>query len=301
MLHVLPAIPGVRARVVPGAPYKLHMPTAPRLEERHANFMRGLTLSQPQHLIRPADTALSGLFHLVLFFLAIQAATATAEVIQTVRVEEDLVFFTPAVQGVRKAPEPVRAETKRPGPGGGGGTKGVAVTRGFQTVAVVRSVTSEIPPVSASDATFDARNYSGFGEEGGVADGVKGGIKVTEVPPVLAGELPVEGDGTGGGRVVEVSNVTVVAKLLKMPPVEYPSMLRKVGVQGYVHLRFIIDTLGMVEPGSVRAIDSEYRPFEDAVRRSLLKAKFTPARIGEEKVRQLTEQRFNFRLDNQEG
>lgn len=297
MLHVIPALPGVRARMMQEAPARMKVPPTPRLAERHANFMQGLTLSKPHHVIHPTDTALSAAFHAVIFFLVLQAAAATAQVVQQVQVVEDLVFFAPALEGIRKPPEPVQ-RPGAPGARGGGGTKGVAVTRGFQTVAVVRTVTSEIPPITAQDRLFDARNYSGYGEEGGVADGIKGGIRVTEVPEVLAGELPVEGDGTGAGRVVEAALVSVAARLVRMTPPEYPAMLRKVGVEGSVRVRFIIDTLGMVEAASFTVVDGGgHRLFEEAVQESLLKARFTPALVGTEKVRQMTEQRFNFRLD----
>lgn len=50
---------------------------------------------------------------------------------------------------------------------------------------------------------------------------------------------------------------------------------------------FVVDTAGFVEESSIRLIDSTDGDFEDAVRESIFKLRFEPARLGGRKVRQV--------------
>jgi len=76
----------------------------------------------------------------------------------------------------------------------------------------------------------------------------------------------------------------------------YPSLLQSAGVEGNVRARFIVDTLGRVEQGSFRALESTHDLFTAAVRDALVRARFTPAEAGGRKVRQLVEQTFTFTI-----
>ena len=76
----------------------------------------------------------------------------------------------------------------------------------------------------------------------------------------------------------------------------YPSLLQSAGVEGDVRAQFVVDTLGRVEPGSVRILESAHENFSQAVRDALVRARFVPAEAGGRKVRQLVEQPFNFKL-----
>ncbi len=78
----------------------------------------------------------------------------------------------------------------------------------------------------------------------------------------------------------------------------YPDMLRQAGIEGDVRAQFVVDTLGRVEPGSVRVLEATHDQFAAAVRTALSsRARFTPAEAGGHRVRQLVEQTFTFRLD----
>jgi protein TonB len=57
-----------------------------------------------------------------------------------------------------------------------------------------------------------------------------------------------------------------------------------------------VDTLGKVEQGSFRALESTHDLFTAAVRDALMRARFTPAKAGGRKVRQLVEQTFTFSI-----
>ncbi len=100
------------------------------------------------------------------------------------------------------------------------------------------------------------------------------------------------------GRVWEGNVVDVPAEPARGNPApSYPDALRAAGVEGRVVARFVVDTLGRVEPGSVEipATDADAR-FVDAVRAVLPRMRFRPATVGARRVRQQVEQPFAFTL-----
>jgi len=80
------------------------------------------------------------------------------------------------------------------------------------------------------------------------------------------------------------------------PSPEYPRALRSAGVEGDVLVRFIVDTLGRVEPRSVEIREYTHTRFADAVREWLRRTRYDAATIGGRPVRQLVEQRVGFTL-----
>ena len=73
-------------------------------------------------------------------------------------------------------------------------------------------------------------------------------------------------------------------------------MLQSAGVEGDVRAQFVVDTLGRVEQGSFKALDTTHDLFAAAVREALGRARFKPAEAGGHRVRQLVEQTFTFRI-----
>ncbi|MEA3244866.1 MAG: TonB family protein [Gemmatimonadota bacterium] len=80
------------------------------------------------------------------------------------------------------------------------------------------------------------------------------------------------------------------------PMPRYPSALRSAGVEGTARVRFVVDTLGRVEPATVETITATNGMFEMAVRDALPRMRFRPARVGGHAVRQLVEFPVAFRL-----
>lgn len=76
----------------------------------------------------------------------------------------------------------------------------------------------------------------------------------------------------------------------------YPSMLQSAGVEGDVRAQFVVDTLGRVEQGSIRVLDTTHDLFASSVRDALYRTRFKAAEAGGRKVRQLAEQVFTFRI-----
>jgi periplasmic protein TonB len=136
--------------------------------------------------------------------------------------------------------------------------------RGFQTVVAPTEIPTTIPPVNLQEH-FDPRDYSGAGVEGGTGTGV--------VP-------------TGNDVFLESIVDERPAILAAVPPV-YPALLRDAGVQGRVVMQFIVDTVGRVEPASIKVLESPNPGFDGPSRNYLLHAVFRPARVHGRPVRVL--------------
>lgn len=113
----------------------------------------------------------------------------------------------------------------------------------------------------------------------GSRDGLRHGQPGTTGSGVLAGGAPWH-----------ASQVEVAAALApRSPTPRYPEALRRAQVEGVVRMAFVVDTLGRVEPSSVRVVSSAHALFEAAVRAALPRLRFSPARVGGRPVRQLVE------------
>jgi periplasmic protein TonB len=85
---------------------------------------------------------------------------------------------------------------------------------------------------------------------------------------------------------------------LREPPVppRYPEALRRAGIDGTVVVKFVVDTLGRVDMATVEVLSSSHDLFTIAVRETLAKVRFYPARVGERKVRAAAVMPFHFML-----
>lgn len=138
-------------------------------------------------------------------------------------------------------------------------------------IAVSEPVRAASTSGSASGRTSDD---DGVGSRGGLSSGAAGKAY----------------DENQVDRTVEVSRAT--------PPV-YPAALRSVNVEGAVVMSFIVGADGRVEPGSIKVVSTPHRLFGDAMRTALLSTRYRAAEANGQKVRQLVEQSFTFKLDKQ--
>lgn len=136
------------------------------------------------------------------------------------------------------------------------------------------------------------------------------------LPPIDAPGLPHPGDfvptpgtratgpvtgaylasgGSEGGALTPEMVERVVALRVRASPV-YPPSLQRLGVEGAVRARFVVDTLGRVEPASVDIRASAHEAFSESVRDAVLRLRFRPAQVGGRPVRQLVEMPFIFSL-----
>jgi len=152
-----------------------------------------------------------------------------------------------------------------------------AVLLGFQNVTAVVDVPYEVPPIDRG-ITFDPRDYTGIGYEGGRADGL------ARDAFIAATESAVVFDAVGREPAV----------LLSAPNLAYPPLLKEAGLEGIVVVEFVVDTLGQVDESSIVFLESSYRAFSQAVLERLRRSVFRPARIDGQLSRARVGAKFRF-------
>ena len=80
------------------------------------------------------------------------------------------------------------------------------------------------------------------------------------------------------------------------PQPAYPAILRSAQVAGEVLVQFVVDTLGRVEPQSIKILRATHPLFADSVRRWLARTRYGPAEVDGRPVRQLVQQEVAFTL-----
>ena len=110
--------------------------------------------------------------------------------------------------------------------------------------------------------------------------------------------------GSGGGlssgssgKAYDENQVDQQVQVRTAAKPRFPDALRSVNVEGQVLVRFIVSAEGRVEPGSIEILDSPHKLFSESVRNALLNSRYRPAEAGGNKVRQLVEQAFSFKLE----
>ena len=76
----------------------------------------------------------------------------------------------------------------------------------------------------------------------------------------------------------------------------YPPAMMSLAIEGTATIKFVIDTAGRVDLGTVQTLTATNAAFANAVLVALPRMRFHPARIGEKPVRQVSQQEFKFQL-----
>jgi hypothetical protein len=108
--------------------------------------------------------------------------------------------------------------------------------------------------------------------------------------PPAAGESNADSVFT----ILEVDSAVVRSATSAAPA--YPLDLLEKHVEGFVLARYIVDTTGFADVGSLEVLKATHPGFVQAVRDALPYMRFSSAKIGAQKVRQLVEQPFTFRI-----
>jgi protein TonB len=135
------------------------------------------------------------------------------------------------------------------------------------------------------------------------------------LPPINPGGAPIgddfvvvrggSGSGAPRGTVFDVAGsesstdwrgTEVLMHVLSSGKPRYPESLRQAGVDGSVLIQFTVDTLGRVDMGSVKVLNSTHGMFTDAVRQSLGAFRFKPAEVNGKRVPALAQMPFEFHL-----
>lgn len=171
-----------------------------------------------------------------------------------------------------------------------------------------------VPPASAPESPVTELQY----QEDGGGKGIPEGVKVEEEGNQLAEERGGR-DSLSSGDVAQNDNpdpsqafaspATIPADVFMKVEVDsaavqdptsiapaYPPEMQAQRIEGYVAVRFVVDTAGRVDLTTVQVMLASRPEFARAVRAALPGMKFTPARVGTTPVRQLAEQMFRFQL-----
>jgi TonB family protein len=108
--------------------------------------------------------------------------------------------------------------------------------------------------------------------------------------PAGAGETNVDSVFT----MLEVDSVVVRSANSAAPA--YPLDLLEKHIEGFVLARYVVDTTGFADIASLEVLKATHPGFEQSVRDALPYMRFSPAKIGTQKVRQLVEQTFTFKI-----
>jgi len=127
----------------------------------------------------------------------------------------------------------------------------------------------------------------------------------TTIDPTVIGEIrggsslsvPGGPSGPSSGIYSEATVERTVLPWSRNPTPVYPSHLRASGLQGTVVVRFVVDTSGVVEQGSIAVLEATHVAFADAVRAWLPRTRYFPAEVSGRHVRQLVQQRVEFQLE----
>ena len=123
--------------------------------------------------------------------------------------------------------------------------------------------------------------------------GLPGGPGAGADPTWLAGP------GTGGAWTA--AEVDDPVDILEPGRLVYPAVLERAGVTGRVVVEFVVDTLGQVEPRTLRVVSSSHPAFDQAARDAVLGTRFRPARARGVPVRQLARQQLRFVAERSPG
>jgi protein TonB len=218
---------------------------------------------------KKAGTALTSVFvHAALITLAVYA-TAAAGIEKEKRRQENVKFVE-----VRKEPE-IKKEEPKPPP-----KERIAVVppKGFQVLRAPVEIPIKIPEIDLSKRVTNEEDFTGKGVAGGIGKGVVGGTPVDISQTYFEFQVEQAASAIGG-----------------LSP-SYPEALRAAGVEGTVRLQFVVDTTGRVDAGTLKVVSSTNELFAQSARSAVLRARFSAARIGARRVKQLVEQPITFQI-----
>jgi outer membrane biosynthesis protein TonB len=166
------------------------------------------------------------------------------------------------------------------------------------------------PRVPAAEGSREQLKYVGDAPVGEGSGFARGSQLNVEPEKQVANLSPRPGDlGTEQANTVEqrrfasydtVFTIAEVDSAVSLDPASaapvYPPALLKLGVEGSVMVRYVVDSLGIADIATLQIIRASRIEFAMAIREALPGMRFTPARMGGKAVPQLVEQPFNFRI-----
>lgn len=97
--------------------------------------------------------------------------------------------------------------------------------------------------------------------------------------------------------VYTILDVDTAARSNNSAAPAYPPALLAQHTEGSVTVQFVVDTTGFPDSGSVIVVHATDERFARSLLNALPRMQYRPAKVGSNKVRQMVEQRFEFRID----
>jgi TonB family protein len=165
---------------------------------------------------------------------------------------------------------------------------------------------SRLPASEGSKAHLKYVDAAPEGDGSGFARGPIG-AEIEKQPAVLSprpGDLGTEKVATVESRqfasydtvytIAEVDSAVAVDPQSAAPA--YPPALLKLGVEGSVMVRYVVDSTGHADMSTLQVVRASRIEFAVAVREALPNMRFLPAKMGDKAVPQLVEQPFHFKI-----
>lgn len=104
-------------------------------------------------------------------------------------------------------------------------------------------------------------------------------------------------EATGTDSVYTIIEVdSAAARLPESAAPKYPVSLLQRGIEGQAVVQFVVDTTGVADVASFSVVLASHTEFAQSIRDALPGMRFSTARIGSVKVRQLVELPFSFNI-----
>ena len=177
-------------------------------------------------------------------------------------------------------------------------SRSTAAAKPRRAAALVAPHMSALPQLTLSIPAADVDSIAH-------ADGLDLTIKVSDssdfsprtladaIGVALVGKRPSAAPANG---VYTADAVDRIVTPVENPKPVYPPSLESRGVEADFTVRFVVDSTGRVDAGTLEVPREVHHLFADAVRYALMRSRFLPATIAGRPVRQIVAQEFIFRM-----
>lgn len=224
--------------------------------------------SSPRRDRRTAQSVLSLLLHAALGVGAVEATRHAASAVPERPRADTMIYVVP----------PPPPATSQPVPMPGGPTVPALPEAAPMPVVAPTVIPVGLPPIEPGPAV-DPRRF----------------VLASPVPECRECQPgPASPDGPGVFTAMSVDSP--VEPVFQPVPV-YPPVLRTAGLEGRVVVRFVVDTLGRVEPGSFEVVETTHAGFVTSAEAAVAGSRFRAAKVRGRPVRQLVTQAVTFRIE----
>jgi TonB family protein len=225
----------------------------------------------------PTNMVISAILH---GLLIAGFAAASVNAAHNAREREELVEYVDLEEEKKAEPEPEKPKEEPPPPEPEPEAP-PPVVKGFQTLTPPEEPPPAIAPPPTNQTAVSEQDFSGTGQEGGVAKGVESGVAQSTVERTAPPEV-----GTYElSAVEEQPRPTNVQELQRQLERNYPPLLRDAGVTGTVQVRFRVLENGTVDVPSIQVTSSTHDQFNDPTIRSVQRLRFRPAKVNNRPVK----------------